>query len=247
MTPEEFQTGLPGSASLDKFAQIYIGKIVEDKFQLSQFENILDVQELKKSGKFIDQKARDMYITGRYNLRTILGEFLNLDPKNISFSYNAQGKPFLSNHQVFFNLTHSRDLWALAISSHECGVDIEYISDEQSNEGVANRFFHDLEKEVMAESSEEERLSLFYELWTRKEALLKNLGGGISMQMARFNMLDGENNAELVEERVTLPLINSFKIISMRPFKSYWLSFAIDEEINTVRIINNSENISRLK
>lgn len=100
-------------------------------------------------------------------------------PSSIEYEYGANGKPFFKNFPYFFNLSHSGEYVVCGISEREIGVDIqqERVCDGKK---LSERFFSQTEKELLERCvSDVERSSLFYELWTGKEAYGKLTGEGI--------------------------------------------------------------------
>lgn len=93
-----------------------------------------------------------------------------------SFSYSADGKPFLSDYpSVHFNISHCREAVACAVSDSPVGIDVESIREYKQDlaEYVLN------EKELSCVLSSDNPAFAFTRLWTRKEAVLKLRGTGI--------------------------------------------------------------------
>ncbi len=90
--------------------------------------------------------------------------------------HNEHGKPFLKNHPIHFNLSHSHEYAILAIAESPIGVDIEKIRDTLDVSKMAGRFFCENEKNIIGNDREK-----FFEYWVRKEALMKAVGDGIRM------------------------------------------------------------------
>lgn len=96
------------------------------------------------------------------------------------FEYGEHGKPLLAGHpDIHFNLSHCREA-AICVVSHEpVGVDIESI--RPLKESLARYVMND---EEMAQILHAENPALeFTRLWTRKEAVVKRSGHGISDHM----------------------------------------------------------------
>jgi 4'-phosphopantetheinyl transferase len=83
---------------------------------------------------------------------------------------------------VHFNLSHSGK-WALIAVSEgaEVGVDVENVRRPDDLPAVARRLFSTGEQEALNRLTEEKYAQAFYRCWTRKEAVLKALGFGLSV------------------------------------------------------------------
>ena len=90
-------------------------------------------------------------------------------------AYNSQGKPyFLSNCEIFFNISHSSNYVACVIGNRPVGIDIEKARKGRQN--LAKRFFDVSEAEWIKECDSDER---FFRIWTLKEAYGKATGQGV--------------------------------------------------------------------
>ena len=77
-------------------------------------------------------------------LKKILKEEYSID--SFTIIKNEFGKPYLKDNQLYFSISHDIDTCAIAISSSEIGIDLEYLN---YNERVINKYFYDAEKEIM--------------------------------------------------------------------------------------------------
>ncbi len=106
----------------------------------------------------------------------------NIDINSLEIKRNEHGKPFFENLPDFhFNISHSGELLAIAISNAPVGVDIQ--KERPFNESVIKRFHPD---EINYISSKNQ----FFEIWTQKEACLKYLGTGISGGLNKYSVLN---------------------------------------------------------
>lgn len=106
-------------------------------------------------------------------LKKILKEEYNID--SFTIIKNEFGKPYLKDNQLYFSISHDIDTCAIAISSSEIGIDLEYLN---YNERVINKYFYDAEKEIVAKSN---NLKYdFTKIWVKKEAYLKMKGTGLN-------------------------------------------------------------------
>ena len=93
------------------------------------------------------------------------------------FSYNEHDKPFLKNYPGwYFNISHSKTAVCCVLSRKEMGIDIEEVGEYK--ESLAAYICNDKELEPLHDS--ENKADDFYKLWTRKEAIFKMIGSGIT-------------------------------------------------------------------
>src|SRR5881394_833913 len=83
------------------------------------FYATLSDDERSRAARFRFERDRQRFVVARGVLRELLGRYLDIDPGQIRFVYNAFGKPEL--HPDFggglnFNLAHSADLALIAIA-----------------------------------------------------------------------------------------------------------------------------------
>lgn len=119
-------------------------------------------------------------------MRAHLGHWLGVAPGTLRFNYGMHGKPFLPGGPAF-NLSHSGGLACLAIHPDTpLGVDIERFRTVE--DGVAKRFFSDAEYSGLSSVAPQQRADSFFRCWTRKEAMVKAMGGGLSISLDAFDV-----------------------------------------------------------
>lgn len=128
----------------------------------------------------------------RVRLCNILSRYLKCDPSEIKIGLKAQGKPFLekeSHSRLKFNQSHSENFVLIAINwDQEIGVDVERLRDLPKRDRLAKRYFSVDECEALQNAKEAERTKIFFYIWTRKEACLKALGKGLSVDLKSFSV-----------------------------------------------------------
>lgn len=107
---------------------------------------------------------------------------------DVQFQYGPYGKPFVHVPDVYFNISHSGQYLAGAVSTCSfIGIDIERIKPIDFD---CIDFFMS-EKEI-AHFKEiqllEEKLDYFYKIWTLKEAYAKMLGMGLHMKLTDISL-----------------------------------------------------------
>jgi 4'-phosphopantetheinyl transferase len=151
-------------------------------------ESVLDASELARASRFKFEIHARRYRTSHIALRQILGQELSIDASAVLFTTGSHGKPRVSNAgAVHFNLSHSSG-WALVGVSHRgpIGIDIELLTPINDADLLAHKNFTAAEYATYLQSPPEQRLEAFYRGWTRKEACLKALGSGLSIEPQEF-------------------------------------------------------------
>lgn len=114
-------------------------------------------------------------------LQQVLARYI---PKNdLIIERGEFGKPFLRDFPEWhFNVSHSGTKMVLAIS-HEMpvGIDIEQIKSRKSLENLVKKCFATSEQTYWFNLPENEKVAVFYDFWTRKEAVVKGIGRGIAL------------------------------------------------------------------
>lgn len=85
---------------------------------------------------------------------------------------SKNGKPYLENSNIFYNISHKNKMVGLIISNSEVGLDIEYIDTESIKRQSTLKYFF-TEKERESITTNEDLLTL----WTKKESYIKLNGG----------------------------------------------------------------------
>jgi 4'-phosphopantetheinyl transferase len=151
------------------------------------------------------RELRERQLLMRAFRRRLLAEILDCDSATLIFSQTADGKPWLPQHRLSFNLSHSRNALALAWSYDgiALGVDIE---DRERRLRMSELAAHCFSAAEMAawetQGCSKEQWLL---IWTRKEALLKCAGIGLRMALPEVDTgrIDRHGN---VAHEVLLPM-----------------------------------------
>jgi 4'-phosphopantetheinyl transferase len=156
-------------------------------------EDILSPDEREHAAKFHFDKDRNRYIVSHASLRETLARYLRAEPKELKFSVNEYGKPFLPEHDLGFNLSHSGEYALIAVTrGRNIGVDVEQIRADVEIEKLASRYFSPREVSELMALPPERRIIAFYNCWTRKEAYIKAQGMGLSLPLDSFDVSLGE-------------------------------------------------------
>ncbi|NBC47304.1 MAG: 4'-phosphopantetheinyl transferase superfamily protein [Gammaproteobacteria bacterium] len=106
----------------------------------------------------------------------------------IALPRTSSGKPFYADDPAFhFNLSHSGEYVGLGVGSAPLGIDCEQIRANRDQDAIARRFFAPEEQQWLAGFSAAARARRFFELWSRKESLLKATGAGLRGSLGSFD------------------------------------------------------------
>ncbi len=148
---------------------------------------VLSPSELARAARFRFAQDRRRFIASHATLRQILAAYTGVLPASLEFITLPHGKPALVSGGLQFNLSHSGDLALVALAAGcEVGVDIERLRAQVEMEAIARRFFSPSETEALLAYPEPERAPAFFRCWTRKEAYVKALGGGLTISLSSF-------------------------------------------------------------
>lgn len=106
----------------------------------------------------------------------LLSDMLGYQPE---FTVGEHGKPGIKGGSIYFNLSHCRNAIACVVSDSPCGIDVECLG--RYKPAVAEYSMSDEEMRMIREAEDSD--AEFTWLWTRKEALLKLTGEGITDDM----------------------------------------------------------------
>ncbi len=110
--------------------------------------------------------------------KALLCEVLSSEFRLTDFSVlcDKNGKPYIKNSPLHFNLSHSGDCVLCLCGTEKVGCDIQ--TKCEYKEKVAKRFFTEREYEFLCKS--EDKALDFTRIWTMKESILKYHGDGLS-------------------------------------------------------------------
>ena len=149
----------------------------------------LSPEERQRAERFHFARHRRRFTTARFFLRRLLSAYTGISAERLRFRYGPQGKPTLIDSKLHFNLSHSGELALLALNpSQPLGVDVERLRPVTDALKIAQRFFSANEQEALLQTTENQRDEAFMRCWTRKEAYIKAIGGGLSIPLHSFDV-----------------------------------------------------------
>lgn len=153
---------------------------------------LLSPEEQARADRFRRAEDRQRYRQSHAALRLVLGHTLDAPPLDLRFATSATGKPHLirtGRPALHFNLSHSGRHALIGIASEsEIGVDVEAIRPIGDPLAIARPHFHPDEITDLTRLPAPDRDAAFFRCWTRKEAVVKALGTGLSLPLDHFSV-----------------------------------------------------------
>jgi len=156
----------------------------------ARFRRELSPGEIARAEGFASAPARRRFVVARGTLRVLLGEQLGERPGSIAIETGPSGKPRLAGAapRLGFSVSHSGDLALICIAECEVGVDLEGLRPVPDAVEIARRRFAPAEARFVGEGGPGDVDRRFLTCWTRKEALVKAVGAGLSFDLGSFTV-----------------------------------------------------------
>jgi 4'-phosphopantetheinyl transferase len=174
-------------------AHVWLARLDEEN--AADLENIISDDERARAKRLRFDSDKKRFIAARANLRIILGNYLQTNPRKIRFEYGEFGKPAIAGEsEIKFNVSHSGNLALYAVARcREVGVDIERINKSFVEDGMISQTLTGQEKAHFLALPVDKREIFFFECWTRKEAFLKACGKGFLVPPNKIETLSFSN------------------------------------------------------
>jgi 4'-phosphopantetheinyl transferase len=151
----------------------------------------LSLEEEQRAARFRSLELCARWTVAHGALRCILATYARCEPSVLVYRAGPHGKPALASpvQDIPFNLSHTGGLALVAIAgSGRVGIDAEAVRSTIEVEDLSRRFFAPAEAAEIMALPPNARLAAFFTCWTRKEAFVKALGGGLSVPLDRFRV-----------------------------------------------------------
>jgi 4'-phosphopantetheinyl transferase len=192
---------------------------------VQQCRALLSPDEHERATEVLREEQRSRWIVARGALRTILACYVECDPRRLVFGYGVHGKPHLSSGDrlpMQFNLAHSRALGLIVVAAERAvGVDLEYLRPLAYLDRIAADVCSPQEQAYLQRLTSHERQIVFLDCWTRKEAIVKAYGLGLTFDVREIeSLVFSDNPAARVHPPRALDL-GPLVVRSFRPQDSY--------------------------
>ncbi len=169
---------------------LWLADLLDFTFDEQALLALLSPDEIQRAMRFKLSLHKQRFIIARGLLRKTLSLYTGVAPNQIVFNYNVSGKPSLQTNpfSLQFNVSHSADLAIFALTTdQEVGVDIEKIASSFKDD-VAKRFFSSAEYTQLMALTDQARNKGFYQIWSKKEAIIKAAGKGLFTPLMNFSV-----------------------------------------------------------
>ena len=193
--PEHGWFGTPPPIRVDA-VQVLVRPVAEGRAPPPGIERWLSDDERARAARFVKDSDRWRFIEAHALLRFVLGHHLDTGPSSIEFVLSPHGKPRqscpASARGVAFNLSHTAGMIVVALAGdgQRVGVDVEKCGSRVAALEIASSHFSPQESAYLDALPPASQADAFRQLWTRKEALHKADGRGLSLPLDTFNTLD---------------------------------------------------------
>lgn len=166
-----------------------------DEMTEQPYWDLLSADEKTKAQSYSRFELQKKYIKTRGVLREILASYLKIPAPEIAIQIAEHGKPYLSNYPLYFNLTHTGNEFAVAVSNiSEIGIDLEVCRQRKSQSAMVEKCFSSTEQHYWNSLPEDQKALIFYQFWVRKEAFVKAVGRGIALGLNQCEINPDKQN-----------------------------------------------------
>lgn len=178
----------------------------------------LSSREKMRYKNIIDLQQQSLYLKQRIILRQILGAATSCDMSEIEYYYKNNKPHIVSDTISDFSISHSGDAFVVfMVRRGICGIDIDFQRNLKYAEKISQRFFTAEEKLYIGSHADSEYA--FFEIWSKKEAVIKMYATGMFADSKNYNVFD--------EDCFNIRLENGF------------LSFAYTEYLGNIQFIEH--------
>jgi 4'-phosphopantetheinyl transferase len=194
--------------------------------------DLLDKDERTRTSRFVFPSDARHFAAARGYLRLVLGKYLHCAPDSMVFEYGQWGKPFLqlaTAQRLAFNLAHSNGYALIAVGwAESLGVDIEAVRPIENWRDVAANTFAPGETKSLLALAEGIQLDGFFATWTRKEAIIKLWGEGLSADLKAFEVsTDPDSGTCHLKINRSDSRLENIQLSAFKPTPHFWAAIAV--------------------
>jgi 4'-phosphopantetheinyl transferase len=214
---------------------VWLAKIDQPRLWIERFSQILSEEELTKANNFIFIQDKDRFIVSHGLLRTMLANYVKIDPKQLSFGYTINGKPYITtkysiDSDLSFNMSHSHNVAIYTFTlNRRIGIDIEFIRYIKNIDQLISFIFSKNDRMAINKLPEKQKQEAFLSIWTRKEAYVKAIGGCLSNICSQYRFLsDLDNPPDLLHDELEIRNTSDWFFQTLLPDSDYIATIAVE-------------------
>ena len=214
---------------------------LDDRFSTrAELDTILTDDERERARQFVPDAPRVRFRIARAALRLLLGAYAHIEPSRLAFEYTALRRPVLAPEQgvdIRFNVAHADDLALIAfVRGTDVGVDIERRRSVPDAAALAANYFTPVEARDIAGLTGSAQSDAFLRCWTRKEAVTKATGEGLTRSFGSFSVpLDDAMPSRVVDLADALAGQPQLTLHALTPDGRYAAALALGPDVTRVR------------
>ena len=145
----------------------------------------LDDVERTRADRFRSGQDATRFVNRRAFRREVLARYVGVDPSALRFDASEHGRPRLEGYDgLSFSCSHASGLAVVAVlRGGVVGVDAERCRPVPDAAAIATDLLHPSEARAVRSLPATDRSAAFLQLWTRKEAVAKANGAGLSLRL----------------------------------------------------------------
>lgn len=153
---------------------------------------ILSRDERNQADRKLPGRVRNEFIYGRACLRILLSLNLGTAASSVLIASSQYGKPYLCEDPALnFNVSHSHGMVLIALSKQGgVGIDLECRNERTQVMKLAPRVLSPTEIDRLISLNTDAGSRYFHQVWTRREAIVKADGRGLSLPLTSFDLPD---------------------------------------------------------
>lgn len=170
---------------------IYFSRIKESNHTtiLDNYLSFFSEEFQNRIARYVNWQDAQLSLLGRVLLVKGM-EKMNYKFDKSSINYTIFNKPYTNNDNLNFNISHSGEIVLCALTNiGDIGIDVEKI-----NPVIISKFKSQMtDNEWDLVSGSEDVECSFFNYWTRKEAVMKAHGNGLSIPIKSFEVLENRS------------------------------------------------------
>lgn len=168
------------------FEILCIDDVSESEYE--KYYSLLAEEKKKRIDSFRFEKDKRLSVLAEMLAKKMIARHCSIAPEDITIRSDENGKPYALKSDTEFNISHSGNMVACALSDRPVGIDIQkmrHIDDK------IIRYVCCADELDYILSKEELKQRRFFEVWTAKEAYFKCIGTGIT-DLKSISIFDDE-------------------------------------------------------